>query len=65
MRQNQILGDIGIMNEFASIRVDHIGSLVRPAGLKEVLSNYDHGQVLAEEFRKVQQLGWWGQFYSF
>lgn len=53
------------MNELASIRVDHIGSLVRPAGLKEVLSKYDHGQVLAEELRKVQQLGWWGQFYSF
>ncbi|MDP6558643.1 MAG: methionine synthase [Candidatus Binatia bacterium] len=42
------------MNELALLRVDHIGSLVRPAGLKAVLAKYDHGRVLAEELRKVQ-----------
>jgi 5-methyltetrahydropteroyltriglutamate--homocysteine methyltransferase len=34
--------------------VDHIGSLVRPAGLKAVLAKYDHGWVSAEELHKVQ-----------
>ena len=34
------------------IRIDHIGSMVRPASLKEVLRRYDRGQASREELRK-------------
>ena len=30
------------------IRIDHIGSLVRPAKLKEVFARYDRGQAYAK-----------------
>jgi len=36
------------------IRIDHIGSLVRPANLKEVFSRYDRGQADKEELRHAQ-----------
>ncbi|HEU4340587.1 MAG TPA: cobalamin-independent methionine synthase II family protein [Candidatus Binatia bacterium] len=36
------------------IRVDHIGSLVRPRKLKEAFARYDHGQITADELRRVQ-----------
>ncbi|MET0585182.1 MAG: 5-methyltetrahydropteroyltriglutamate--homocysteine methyltransferase, partial [Candidatus Binatia bacterium] len=36
------------------IRIDHIGSLVRPAKLKEVFARYDRGQATNEELAKAQ-----------
>jgi len=42
------------MNVLKTIRIDHIGSLVRPAKLKEVFARYDRGQVSREELGKVQ-----------
>ncbi len=36
------------------IRIDHIGSLVRPANLKYVFARYDHGQASREELAKAQ-----------
>ena len=37
-----------------TIRIDHIGSLVRPARLKEVFASYDRGQVSQEELAMAQ-----------
>jgi 5-methyltetrahydropteroyltriglutamate--homocysteine methyltransferase len=42
------------MNVLNKIRIDHIGSLVRPAKLKDVFARYDRGQVSREELGKVQ-----------
>lgn len=36
------------------IRIDHIGSLVRPAKLKEVFACYDRGQASRDELAKAQ-----------
>ena len=36
------------------IRIDHIGSLVRPTKLKDVFARYDRGQVSREELAKSQ-----------
>ena len=36
------------------IRVDHIGSLVRPEKLKQVFARYDRGQATQEELKKAQ-----------
>jgi 5-methyltetrahydropteroyltriglutamate--homocysteine methyltransferase len=36
------------------IRVDHIGSLVRPAKLKDVFASYDRGQATKAELAKAQ-----------
>jgi 5-methyltetrahydropteroyltriglutamate--homocysteine methyltransferase len=36
------------------LRVDHIGSLVRPAKLKEAFSRYDRGQLSKEALRRAQ-----------
>src|SRR4249920_744634 len=36
------------------IRIDHIGSLVRPANLKEVFARFDRGQANAEELAQAQ-----------
>ncbi len=36
------------------IRVDHIGSLVRPAKLKETFARYDHGQATVKELVDAQ-----------
>jgi methionine synthase II (cobalamin-independent) len=42
------------MNILKTIRIDHIGSLVRPATLKDIFARYDRGQVSREELGKVQ-----------
>lgn len=41
-------------NDLDKIRVDHIGSLVRPAKLKEVFARYDRGQASPEELATAQ-----------
>ncbi len=41
-------------NDLNKIRGDHIGSLVRPAKLKEVFARYDRGQAKPEELAKAQ-----------
>src|SRR5574341_2250783 len=40
--------------DLSFIRIDHIGSLVRPAPLKEVFARYDRGQASREELAKAQ-----------
>ena len=42
------------INHLNTIRIDHIGSLVRPAKLKDVFARYDRGQVSREELAKSQ-----------
>jgi 5-methyltetrahydropteroyltriglutamate--homocysteine methyltransferase len=42
------------INDFNTIRIDHIGSLVRPAQLKEVFARYDRSQASREELAKAQ-----------
>jgi 5-methyltetrahydropteroyltriglutamate--homocysteine methyltransferase len=41
-------------NDLNRIRIDHIGSLVRPAPLKDVFARYDRGQASREELAKAQ-----------
>jgi len=41
-------------NGLNKIRIDHIGSLVRPAKLKDVFARFDRGQAIHEELVKVQ-----------
>ena len=41
-------------NDLNKIRVDHIGSLVRPAKLKEVFARYDRGQATSGELTNAQ-----------
>ena len=41
-------------NDLNKIRIDHIGSLVRPAQLKDVFARYDRGQASREELAKAQ-----------
>ena len=41
-------------NPMNDIRIDHIGSLVRPANLKDVFTRYDRGQASREELAKAQ-----------
>jgi 5-methyltetrahydropteroyltriglutamate--homocysteine methyltransferase len=41
-------------SELDRIRIDHIGSMVRPAKLKEVFASYDRGQASREELSKAQ-----------
>lgn len=36
------------------IRIDHIGSMVRPARLKEAFARYDRGQILRQELGQAQ-----------
>ena len=36
------------------IRIDHIGSLVRPGKLKEIFARYDRGQAIREELTQAQ-----------
>ena len=40
--------------DLAKIRIDHIGSLVRPAKLKDAFARYDRGQAAPEELAKAQ-----------
>jgi 5-methyltetrahydropteroyltriglutamate--homocysteine methyltransferase len=42
------------INDLSLIRIDHIGSLVRPASLKDVFARYDRGQASREELAKAQ-----------
>src|SRR5688500_7534093 len=41
-------------NDLNTLRIDHIGSLVRPAKLRDVFARYDRGQVSREELAKAQ-----------
>jgi len=41
-------------NELDKIRIDHIGSLVRPTKLKDVFACYDRGQATHDELTKAQ-----------
>ena len=43
-----------LMNDLKRLRVDHIGSLVRPAKLKEAFVRYDRGELSNEELRCIQ-----------
>ncbi|MEA2657560.1 MAG: 5-methyltetrahydropteroyltriglutamate--homocysteine methyltransferase [Candidatus Binatota bacterium] len=41
-------------SDLNNIRIDHIGSMVRPAGLKDLFARYDRGQASREELAKAQ-----------
>jgi methionine synthase II (cobalamin-independent) len=41
-------------NDLGTLRIDHIGSMVRPAELKEVFARFDRGQTSREELSKAQ-----------
>ncbi len=41
-------------NDLGKLRIDHIGSMVRPAELKEVFARFDRGQASREELSKAQ-----------
>ena len=41
-------------NDLKRIRTDHIGSLVRPAKLRETFGRYDRGELSNEELHRVQ-----------
>ena len=41
-------------NDLNEIRVDHIGSLVRPAKLRELFARFDRKQASSEELRQTQ-----------
>jgi len=43
-----------LTTDLNKIRIDHIGSLVRPANLKDVFTRYDRGQASREELAKAQ-----------
>ncbi len=43
-----------LTTDINKIRIDHIGSLVRPANLKDVFARYDRGQASCEEVAKAQ-----------
>ena len=42
------------VTDLNKIRIDHIGSLVRPSQLRDVFARYDRGQVSRDELAKVQ-----------
>ena len=42
------------MSDLAKIRTDIVGSLLRPAHLKQVRSRHDLGEIGADELRKVE-----------
>jgi 5-methyltetrahydropteroyltriglutamate--homocysteine methyltransferase len=41
-------------NDLKWIRTDHIGSLVRPARLREAFGHHDHGELSIKELRRIQ-----------
>lgn len=41
-------------SDLARIRIDHIGSLVRPVKLRELFARYDRGQATREELTRAQ-----------
>jgi methionine synthase II (cobalamin-independent) len=43
-----------VTTDLNKMRIDHIGSLVRPANLKDVFARYDRGQAPREELAKAQ-----------
>mgnify|MGYP001226874160 FL=1 len=43
-----------VTTDLNKIRIDHIGSLVRPANLKDVFARYDRGQASRDELSKAQ-----------
>jgi 5-methyltetrahydropteroyltriglutamate--homocysteine methyltransferase len=43
------------MNDLKRLRIDHIGSLVRPAKLKEAFARYDRGQLSREQLGLTQE----------
>jgi 5-methyltetrahydropteroyltriglutamate--homocysteine methyltransferase len=54
------LGELSILEEIMAtidlnkIRIDHIGSLVRPAKLKSIFTRFDRGQASRQELTKAQ-----------
>jgi 5-methyltetrahydropteroyltriglutamate--homocysteine methyltransferase len=42
------------VNDLNTVRIDHIGSLVRPLKLKEIFARYDRGQASREELTNAQ-----------
>jgi 5-methyltetrahydropteroyltriglutamate--homocysteine methyltransferase len=49
-----MLMNLSLSNDLTRLRIDHIGSLVRPVELKEAFVRYDRGQLSSEELREVQ-----------
>ncbi len=45
---------LATIDKLRNIRVDHIGSMVRPAKLKDVFARYDRGQATREELARAQ-----------
>jgi len=45
---------VALIHNLDTIRIDHIGSLVRPAKLKDVFARYDRGQASPEELSQAQ-----------
>jgi 5-methyltetrahydropteroyltriglutamate--homocysteine methyltransferase len=45
---------MALQAELKMLRVDHIGSLVRPEALKEIFARYDRGQSTEQELRQAQ-----------
>ena len=45
---------LALTNDLDKIRIDHIGSMVRPAKLKDVFARYDRGQASRQELAKAQ-----------
>ncbi|HEY7220028.1 MAG TPA: hypothetical protein VH985_16700, partial [Candidatus Binatia bacterium] len=43
-----------VWSDLNKLRVDHIGSLVRPAKLKDMFARYDRGQAAREELARAQ-----------
>jgi 5-methyltetrahydropteroyltriglutamate--homocysteine methyltransferase len=43
-----------LIDNLGKVRIDHIGSLVRPAALKDVFTRFDRGQVSREELTQAQ-----------
>src|SRR5512145_2596884 len=41
-------------NQLDNVRIDHIGSLVRPDRLKQAFARYDHGLATKEELAQAQ-----------
>ena len=43
-----------IMNDLKTIRTDVVGSLLRPAALKDARTRFDDGQISADDLRKLE-----------
>ncbi len=40
-------------SDLARLRIDHIGSLVRPAQLRELFARYDRGEATLEDLARA------------